>query len=325
MLNKIVVLQDWGGRAYKSVTDSQKSLAGHDAALHQPLGLPFAAKAASAMADVLNGSQKSSLQPELRNVIPTVSGSNNDPLTLYLAKMSRHQMDDVMLEMKALAERNEATAKQLLQGNPQLRKALVQALTMLGMETPQMMQMASSQKSHFAVQEDKLDLNPVTPSRHGQFPLHEEAISEAFFQLPEDQTKNASPTSVVLQHSFPQHVPLPAHPPSLPQNEFPSQGTVSVGVTLQPLHSLPTIVSLPIAQPSLTHHFQPVEQPQWNPPNTSLQQSLSPHPSTSQISSEESFLLQQLMRLTPEQLSSLPLDEQQQVLEIQRILRSKPT
>ncbi|XP_028554299.1 cleavage stimulating factor 64 isoform X4 [Dendrobium catenatum] len=222
------LVKDWGGRAYKSVTDSQKSLAGHDAALHQPLGLPFAAKAASAMADVLNGSQKSSLQPELRNVIPTVSGSNNDPLTLYLAKMSRHQMDDVMLEMKALAERNEATAKQLLQGNPQLRKALVQALTMLGMETPQMMQMASSQKSHFAVQEDKLDLNPVTPSRHGQFPLHEEAISEAFFQLPEDQTKNASPTSVVLQHSFPQHVPLPAHPPSLPQNEFPSQGTVSL-------------------------------------------------------------------------------------------------
>lgn len=145
------------------------------------------------------------------------------------------------------------------------------------------MQMASSQKSHFAVQEDKVDLNPVTPSRQGQFPLHKEAIAEAFFQLPEAQTKNASPTSVVLQHSFPQHVPLPAHPPSLPQNEFPSQGTVSVGVTLQPLHSLPTIVSLPIAQPSLTHHFQPVEQPQWNPPNTSLQQSLSPHPSTSQV------------------------------------------
>ncbi|KAH0459823.1 hypothetical protein IEQ34_010486 [Dendrobium chrysotoxum] len=223
-----------------------------------------------------------------------------------------------------------------------LRKACIgglPALTMLGMVTPQMvclihynleMQMASSQKSHFAVQDDNLDLNAVTPSRLGQFPLHKEPIAEAFFQLPEAQTKNASPTSVVLQHSFPQHVPLPAPPPSLPQNEIPSQGTISVvGVplqlTLQRLHSLPTIVSLPIAQPSLTHHFQPVEQPQWNTPITSLQQSLSPHPSTSQFSSEESFLLQQLMRLTPEQLSSLPLDEQQQVLEIQRILHSKPT
>ena len=81
-------------------TDSQKQLAGTsvvgEANLHQPVGLPPAIHAASVMAGVLGGAQTANVQ----NGLPVQYGLGNDPLTHYLARMSRHQLHEVMAELK---------------------------------------------------------------------------------------------------------------------------------------------------------------------------------------------------------------------------------
>ena len=81
-------------------TDSQKQLAGTsvvgDTSLHQPVGLPPAIHAASVMAGVLGGAQTAIVQ----NGLPVQYGLGNDPLTHYLARMSRHQLHEIMAELK---------------------------------------------------------------------------------------------------------------------------------------------------------------------------------------------------------------------------------
>lgn len=68
-----------------------------DSFLQQPIGLPLAATAASVMAGALGGMQTGSLS---QNGLP---GMTNDPLTHYLAKMSRAQLHEIMLEFKVHA------------------------------------------------------------------------------------------------------------------------------------------------------------------------------------------------------------------------------
>lgn len=68
-----------------------------DSFLQQPIGLPLAATAASVMAGALGGVQTGSLG---QNGLQIQPGMNNDPLTLYLAKMSRAQLHEIMLEFK---------------------------------------------------------------------------------------------------------------------------------------------------------------------------------------------------------------------------------
>ncbi|THU53875.1 hypothetical protein C4D60_Mb10t19000 [Musa balbisiana] len=96
--------QGRGGPGLAS-SDVQKQVGGApilgDSTLHQPLGLPLAATAASVMAGVLGGAQTSNSQ-------------------------------------NALTAKNKALAHQLLQASPQLSKALFQAQIMLRMVTPQM-------------------------------------------------------------------------------------------------------------------------------------------------------------------------------------------
>lgn len=82
-----------------SNVDSQKQLAGTsvvgEASLHQPVGLPPAIHVASVMAGVLGGTQTANVQ----NGLPVQYGLGNDPLTHYLARMSRHQLHEVMAEL----------------------------------------------------------------------------------------------------------------------------------------------------------------------------------------------------------------------------------
>ncbi|KAI0496085.1 hypothetical protein KFK09_022392 [Dendrobium nobile] len=298
--------QGRGGPGLTSSTDSHKSLAGQpfvgDATLRQILVLPQAATAASVMAEALGVPQNSSL-PQFRNGLPSVPGSGNDPLTNYLASMSRYQLNEIMLEMKALATKNRAQTQQLLQESPKLTKALFQAEIMLGMVTPQMLQVAGNQKTSSAVatssvQDNKQDLKPVT-TYLGQVALQKESAIETCLKPSEAQGKNVLPNSAVFQHSSlpPKYVPLQSYRPPLPQNQIPAQGTIPglADVAMNPnvqVLPLPTsISSLPQVQSSLLHHSRPLgttsigHQHQGTLPNTSLQQSFLPHPLTSQISS----------------------------------------
>ncbi|KAH9559739.1 hypothetical protein CY35_06G072200 [Sphagnum magellanicum] len=61
---------------------------------------------------------------------------SNDALTNNLAGMSKHQLYEVMVQMKMLIQQNQQQAHQVLIANPQLTKALFQAQIMLGMVHP---------------------------------------------------------------------------------------------------------------------------------------------------------------------------------------------
>ncbi|KAM1348435.1 hypothetical protein ACFX13_002718 [Malus domestica] len=128
--------QGRGGPGLTANVDPQKQGGGpsvHAESLqHQPIGLHKAITAATAMAGALGGAQ-SGLQNQL--------ASPNDPLTLHLAKMSRGQLNQIMSELKVIATQNKELARQLLLARPQLPKALFQAQIMLGMVSPQMLQM----------------------------------------------------------------------------------------------------------------------------------------------------------------------------------------
>ncbi|XP_050379615.1 cleavage stimulating factor 64-like [Argentina anserina] len=95
---------------------------------HQPIGLQVAADAAAAVAGALGGSTQ---------------GLGNDSLTVYLSKMSRNQLAQMVSEMKGIAVGNKDMAHDMLLAMPQLNRALFQAQIMLGMVSPQMMEKAN--------------------------------------------------------------------------------------------------------------------------------------------------------------------------------------
>ncbi|PQQ04135.1 cleavage stimulating factor 64 [Prunus yedoensis var. nudiflora] len=135
--------QGRGGPGLTANVDPQKQVVGpsvHVEALqHQPIGLHIAITAATVMAGALGGAQAGlqSSQSGLQNQL----ASANDPLTLHLAKMSRGQLNQIMSELKVMAVQNKELARQLLLARPQLPKALFQAQIMLGMVSPQTLQM----------------------------------------------------------------------------------------------------------------------------------------------------------------------------------------
>ncbi|KAH9615798.1 hypothetical protein KSS87_006603 [Heliosperma pusillum] len=134
--------QGRGGPGLLTNVDVPKQIGGPavnvDATLHQPIGLPIAMTSASVMAGALGGPQISQIiQNGLQNQAPV----GNDPLTHHLAKMSRSQLNQIVHEMKVLATQNKEFARQILLASPQLPKALFQAQIMLGMVSPQMLQM----------------------------------------------------------------------------------------------------------------------------------------------------------------------------------------
>ncbi|XP_008781534.2 cleavage stimulating factor 64-like isoform X1 [Phoenix dactylifera] len=297
--------QGRGGPGLASSIDAQKQLGGPpilgDSSLHQPIGLPLAATAASLMAGALGGAQASSIQSGSQSQ----SGMGNDPLTHYLARMSRHQLNEIMSETKALATQSKALAQQLLQGSPQLPKALFQAQIMLGMVTPQMMQMANSQRSSTSA--------PQPSSHHGQTPLQKDALGGMLSRHPESQMPNVPQNSTILHQSAlplpnvpvqPQYRhPLPPQAQALHQGMIPGKSGATItssirtqplgGPSIQPNPPLPASKGLiPQTQPPLLQqHPRPTvaaplaQHPQLALPNTSLQQSVLPHPPISQTGS----------------------------------------
>ncbi|XP_038986625.1 cleavage stimulating factor 64 isoform X1 [Phoenix dactylifera] len=302
--------QGRGGPGLTSSINVQRQLGGPsilgDSTLHQPMGLPLAATASSLMAGALGGAQTSGIQ----NGLQSQSGMGNDPLTHYLAGMSRHQLNEIMSEIKALFTQNKAFARQLLQGSPQLPKALFQAQIMLGMVTPQMMQMMNSQRSSI--------LAPQPSSHIGQASSQKDALIGMLLRPSESQMPNVPQNPIGLQqsaHPLPSVLAQPQHQHPLPplaqvlQGKIPGKHGATKTSSIQPqplddpsIQPNPPVQAskglVPQIQPPLQQHHArapgaaPLAQhPQLAIPNTSLHQPLLPHPSVSRISSSNYQLL----------------------------------
>ncbi|KAK8948353.1 Zinc finger CCCH domain-containing protein 25 [Platanthera zijinensis] len=318
--------QGRGGPGFTSGTDSQKSLPGApfvgDAALRQPIGFHLAATATALVAEALGESQTNNLS-QFENGVPIVRGSGNDPLTTYLAKMSRQQLIEVISEIKVLATNRTAQARQLLKESPQLTKALFQAQIMLGMVTPQMMEAPGNQKTASAlvkssVQDNKQQNKPMESFYHDLATSNKETSIETLSRPSESQEKNVLANSAVFQHSSlpPKHIPFHAYRPPMPQNQISVPGTIPgiAGVTMHSnvqAPSLPTSIScLSQVHPSLMHHSKPVgitsiaHQTQGILPRISMQQSVLP-PLTSQTASNQPMLLCGVEMLSREAMPSV--------------------
>ncbi|EMS55090.1 Cleavage stimulation factor subunit 2 [Triticum urartu] len=329
-----------GGPGMSSTVDAQKQLtttpAVGDTSLHQLIGLPPAIHAASVMAGVLGGAQTANVQ----NGLPVQFGLGNDPLTHYLARMSRHQLYEIMSELKTLTTQNNDLAKKLLQGIPQLPKALFQAQIMLGLVTPQMMQMAKSQQPSSSLAQSS-HLNESFPQPDDVLPIVHKP----------PPNPNVMQEQTALLHNFPQyqHSSQPpvkmfphghqsgvlAHPPMLPQpfgtsSSVPTQPLVTSGGLISQVqpsfltqHPRPPVMPTNVQQLPLTNPHLPQVIPtgpsgSYSSGAVNFQQPENEAPQLTQ--DDESALLQQVLQLTPEQLSSLPVEQQQQVIQLQKML-----
>ncbi|KAJ8769404.1 hypothetical protein K2173_002724 [Erythroxylum novogranatense] len=201
------------GRAGPGLTaDSKKQVgglsafseSGHD----QPIGLHIAITAATVMAGALGGAQTSvqSNQNGLRNQPALAS----DPLTLHLAKMSRNQLNEMISEMKVLTSQNREAARQLLVAKPQLSKALFQAQIMLGLVTPQVLQMANTKQPlvQTAVSSFQQAQQPAVQSLPGVVPLTQRLPQPTLVPRMQDgQFSVAAQNSVVHNHFSAPHRP----------------------------------------------------------------------------------------------------------------------
>lgn len=271
--------QGRGGPGMVPNVDGQKQVGGPavgvDSILHQPIGIQIAMTAASVMAGVLGGGQTGQInQSSLQNQSPV----GNDPLTHHLAKMPKSQLNQVIHELKVLCMQNKDLARQLLLVSPQLPKALFQAQIMLGMVTPQMLQMPNIRQ-----QAPNPSLQPSV-AMQGQQP----AI-QAVPGLPPFAQLSSAPQSS-LAHKFSGSLPLPLQPrvqlPNLslmgvpPQSAVPAlSGSLSLpSARPQPLTGpqMPTL--RPVQPPPLQHagHASPLAIP-----NASLQSSFQSRPTSS--------------------------------------------
>jgi cleavage stimulation factor subunit 2 len=209
------------------------------------------------MAGVLGGAQTAIVQ----NGLPVQYGLGNDPLTHYLARMSRHQLHEIMAELKALTTQNKELSKKLLQGIPQLPKALFQAQIMIGMVTPQMMQMAKNQQPSSSLAQSSSHINEPSPANMPPNPTVLQEQTATLHNFPQYQHASQPPVK-----SFPHghQSGLAIHPPMLSQplgvSSIPAQPLVaSVGLMSQvqhpfmPQHPRPPVMQTSVQSVPLTH------------------------------------------------------------------------
>ncbi|XP_073151307.1 cleavage stimulating factor 64 [Henckelia pumila] len=135
--------QGRGGPGVAANIDPQKQVGGPvalgDPNFYQPLGDSVAMAAATVMAGAIGAAQTASSSDQIGLQTQALSGI--DPLTRHLGKMSRNQLTEIMSELKVMATQNKDQARQVLLAIPNLPKAIFQAQIMLGMVSPQMLQM----------------------------------------------------------------------------------------------------------------------------------------------------------------------------------------
>ncbi|GAB2270770.1 hypothetical protein Dimus_005638 [Dionaea muscipula] len=252
--------QGRGGPGSSTNDTQRKNSAGlasaGDSTVQQHIGLPLAMTAASVMAGALGGPQSGGNLSQ--NSLQNQPILGHDPLTLHLAKISRRQLAQVISEMKLLATQNKEVARQLLLLCPQLPKALFQAQIMLGMVTPQMLQMpnirqAPTTNSESSLQGGKVCQPQAIASFSGLPPLV--PVSSSLVQNP------ILPPSQLPLHSE-AHLPNFTQPVVVQQTKPPGISGGSVVAPMHPQLSDRTLTGLqkPIetssraSQPSLLQH-----------------------------------------------------------------------
>ncbi|KAL9141527.1 hypothetical protein ABFS82_14G110300 [Erythranthe guttata] len=339
--------------------------------LHQPIGDSVAMAAATVMAGALGSAQTSTSNQTGFQSQPLLG---TDPLTRHLAKMSRSQLIEVVSEMKAVATQNKEQARQLLLANPSLPKALFQAQIILGIVSPQMLQMPNNnqqastqpvvQVAQTAPGLPPLAQNRMQPPPYGQesrllagvpnqyagiqqFPTLQPQIQRP--QLVQSQRPNSvyndqpmlqnaathpmhsqfsAPSfqniSSSTSSAMPENMDLRVHSLSVPEKKRMVTDSVDQidraskmvklngGKSTPSSHTVNIATSLPAPFPNSNAAVrQPSAKPHYETPLTQMQLP----------ADVDSALLQQMLNLTPEQLSSLSPDEQRQVIQLQQMLR----
>ncbi|MCO5613353.1 hypothetical protein L7F22_067629 [Adiantum nelumboides] len=194
---------------------------------------------------------------------PTTAAVGTDNLTSQIAGMSKHQLYQIVSQMKDLIQQNQQQARQILIDNPQLTKTLFQAQIMLGMvRAPNSLPPAA-----LAPAQPPVTMAPVQHSQ--QSPAQTPALQVPSTPLPQ-------PISTFQPLSSPQA----ASQQLLPQMASPYlQQSQTTSVSLQanrpsfsfqqpvqtPSHSLPAAVLQPpmqqvLSQPPLPSHPPPLPQ-----------------------------------------------------------------
>ncbi|XP_073280835.1 cleavage stimulating factor 64-like isoform X1 [Primulina huaijiensis] len=403
LLGKKFFLQGRGGPGIAANIDPQKQVRGPvalgDPNLYQALGDSVAMAAATVMAGAIGAAQTASSSDQIG--LQTQALFSIDPLTLHLAKMSRNQLTEIMAELKAMATQNKEQARQVLLAIPNLPKALFQAQIMLGMVSPEMLQMPNIRQLLPQSMQPLVQSGQTLP---GLPPLQQN--KPQFGLLPDSRESQMSasapklyapltlvPTQSQIQHSQLMQNQIPHQAQLLVQSGVSSLPSVrpqlSGGLPVRPQINVPVSSSLTQqVQPSMsrqsisstssgmlenkdqkglalsslgkvrivnTNQDQVIRAPKLvkvsHGRGTTLSEDASMHtqvsaasqtfvPSGKQISQAEessksekqaskmqlpldvdSALLEQVLNLTPEQLSSLPPDQQQQVIQLQKMLR----
>ncbi|XP_073299501.1 cleavage stimulating factor 64-like isoform X2 [Primulina huaijiensis] len=387
--------QGRGGTSIASNIDPEKQVGGPvalgDLNLYRPLGDSVAMAAATVMAGAIGAAQTANSSDQIGLQTQALSGI--DPLTRHLAKMSRNQLTEIMAELKAMATQNKEEVRQVLLAIPNLPKALFQAQIMLGMVSPQMLQMPNISQPSAQSMQHLVQSGQTLP---GLPPLPQ---NKPHFGLLPASRENQMSVSAPKKYAPLTHVPTQSQ---LMQNQIPHQAQLLVqsgvsslpsvrpqlsgGLSVRPQIHVPISSSLnQQAQPSMSRQSissamleskdskglalsslekamivnnnqdQAIRAPKLVKLNdgrgTSLSEDANMHMQVSaasqmvDLSGKQNFqaeessksekqaskmqlpldvdsaLLEQVLNLTPEQLSSLPPDQQQQVIQLQKMLR----
>ncbi|CAM8936307.1 unnamed protein product [Rhodiola kirilowii] len=183
-----------GPSANIGVTDLQKL---GDASNQQQIGTSAAASAASVMARALGGSQVGiRSNPNGQSVV------GNDPLTLYLAQMSRNQLNEVLHQFKEMATQNKNLTRELLVSNPQLSKAFFQVLIMLRMVPQQVLQMPNIRQASTSVSQNGSQPQLSAQAQSGLPPLPQNKLDSSVLpKMEEGQSSATAQNPLVLNQS----------------------------------------------------------------------------------------------------------------------------
>ncbi|KAK6246523.1 RNA recognition motif domain - like 10 [Theobroma cacao] len=226
--------QGRGGPGLATNVDPQKQVGGPavrgESVHQQPIGLHLAITASALMAGALGGAQAGP-QPN-QNALPSQPAPASDPLTLHLAKMSRSQLNEIMAALKKMATQNKELARELLLAKPQLLKAIFQAQIMLGMVTPQVLQMPNIQQPP-----GQLTQTSLQDGQHSQQPTAQ--------TLPQKVQTGLIPKVQGQMSAAPHN--------SLAHNQF----SATLQSTLQPRMQLPQHSSNHVLPPAAGHSVVP--------------------------------------------------------------------
>ncbi|WJX14277.1 hypothetical protein P8452_04569 [Trifolium repens] len=259
--------QGRGGPGMTSTVDPQKQAGipavqgdSAQAAQHQPIGLHIAITAAAVMTAALGGAQ-TSIQSN-QNGLQNQSALANDPLTLHLAKMSRSQLTEIISELKGMATHNKEMSRQLLLSRPQLPKALFQAQIMLGMVTPQMLQMpnlrqVSDQTSQSLMNEGLLGQAQQTlvQTVAALPPYGQSKLQSGLTPYIQEGQVNNLPHNPLAPNQLTAN-PKPPMQPRIPLQHHPSNHFVQLG-TGQPNLMHPSVRPPPLGNLSVRPPIQP--------------------------------------------------------------------